>query len=369
LLIVNKPNVYLKTGSGRTVKTADPYRIPLPAGWSIIGNPFNYDIPLDSLSVSSGGLEIYTLVNGGWQPNISGLQAWEGYAIHVRQTDTLVIKAGKVGLSRANSPFDLVHADERNWLIQIKVKLNDTEDVFNFVGQKENASARYDQMDLHKAPAFGGDIRMEISHPDWEGQAQEVFTTDIRQVNTAGQFYDFNVLTATASGVGNLDFAGIEKLPKDYLVYLIDKAGGTSSNLRNNPEHHFAPASSGKKSFRLLVGKREFIAQHNDGVDALPTRYHLAPNFPNPFSANGTFGNPATTIQYSLPEQSLVQLEIFDLLGQKVRTLMHANQPADNYAVVWDGKDDAGVIVSSGVYFYRLHAGRFEQSRKLVLMR
>jgi hypothetical protein len=61
-------------------------------------------------------------------------------------------------------------------------------------------------------------------------------------------------------------------------------------------------------------------------------------------------------------------LEIFDLLGQKVRTLVNASQPADTYSVVWDGRSDAGIIVSAGVYLYRIAAGRFEQTRKMIVI-
>jgi hypothetical protein len=362
LLIVNKPSIYLKTGGGKTVKTAEPDSVPLPQGWSIIGNPFNYDIPRDSVSVTNGTLEIYTLANGSWSLNTTGLKAWEGYAVWVSEPSTLLIKAGKAGLGQGNNLFDIANSDEKNWLIQIKAKLNGTEDKFNFVGQSETAANHYDRMDLHKAPAFGGEVRLEISHSDWQEQAQETFTTDIRQVNPSGQFYDFDILTNTTDGVGTLSFAGIEKLSSDYLVYLVDKTGRASSNLRNNPEHHFAPISSGRKSFRLLVGTREFVMRNSEGVKVFPMQSQLAQNYPNPF-------NPTTTIQYSLPEASSVRLEIFDLLGRKVRTLVNANQPADNYAVLWDGKDDNGVNAPSGVYFYRLRAGRFEQSKKLILMK
>jgi len=102
---------------------------------------------------------------------------------------------------------------------------------------------------------------------------------------------------------------------------------------------------------------------------SVPAQYQLAQNYPNPFSplTRGSFDNPQTQIEYSLAERGEVRLEIFDVHGRKIRTLIQANQPASQYAVIWDGKDEAGVMVPSGIYFYRLQAGGFEQTRKLVV--
>jgi len=87
--------------------------------------------------------------------------------------------------------------------------------------------------------------------------------------------------------------------------------------------------------------------------------YYLAPNYPNPF-------NPSTTIRYHLPRASRVKLQVYNPLGQVVRTLVEAQQPAGRYTVQWDGRDDSGRQLPAGVYFYRLKAGQFEQVRKCV---
>ncbi len=76
-----------------------------------------------------------------------------------------------------------------------------------------------------------------------------------------------------------------------------------------------------------------------------------------------------TRIEYSLPEQSHVTLEVFNILGQRVKTLVGAVQPAGRYSVVWDAKDEQGKEVSSGIYFYRLEAGEFSESKKMVILK
>lgn len=90
--------------------------------------------------------------------------------------------------------------------------------------------------------------------------------------------------------------------------------------------------------------------------------FHLGQNYPNPF-------NPTTAISYQLSAISQVKLAIYNLLGQKVRTLVNARQPAGNYDVKWDGRDENGMEVSGGIYFYRLSAGSFQKTRKMVLLR
>lgn len=93
-----------------------------------------------------------------------------------------------------------------------------------------------------------------------------------------------------------------------------------------------------------------------------PSTFSLSPNHPNPF-------NPATTINYSLKEQAPVTLKIYNTLGQEVRTLVNADEPAGMKFVLWDGRDNAGHSVSSGIYIYRLQAGKFIQSRKMLMLK
>ena len=87
----------------------------------------------------------------------------------------------------------------------------------------------------------------------------------------------------------------------------------------------------------------------------------LHSNTPNPF-------NPATRIQYDLPKTSSVTVEIFNVLGKHVRTLFNGRQPAGRYSIVWDGRDENGAVVASGVFIYQLRAGSFMQSRKMLFL-
>lgn len=96
--------------------------------------------------------------------------------------------------------------------------------------------------------------------------------------------------------------------------------------------------------------------------NAIPEEFILGSNYPNPF-------NPSTTLQYGLKENTHVVLTIYNMLGQEVRTLVNEVQTAGYKAVQWDGKNNAGTQVPSGIYIYKLQAGSFVSSKKMLLVK
>ena len=94
----------------------------------------------------------------------------------------------------------------------------------------------------------------------------------------------------------------------------------------------------------------------------LPEGWRLEQNHPNPF-------NPSTQITYHLPHRSVVTLKIFDLSGREVITLMDQEQIAGTHETFWDGRDQNGYAATSGVYFYRIRASDFDQTKKMILVR
>ncbi len=94
----------------------------------------------------------------------------------------------------------------------------------------------------------------------------------------------------------------------------------------------------------------------------VPSKFSLEQNYPNPF-------NPVTTIRFSLPEAANVSLKIYNSRGNVVRTLVSDNMRAGYHNILWHGNNDASVKVSSGMYFYRITAGSFVQTRKMILMK
>lgn len=110
-----------------------------------------------------------------------------------------------------------------------------------------------------------------------------------------------------------------------------------------------------------LNGYGKISVSTEDGTN-LPEKFELDQNFPNPF-------NPITEIEFSIPNDSDVNIVIFDVMGNEVKTLVNEFKPVGQYKVIWDGNYDTGQSVSAGIYFYKLQAGDFIQTRKIVLLK
>lgn len=138
------------------------------------------------------------------------------------------------------------------------------------------------------------------------------------------------------------------------------------------PLYYMVESQAAQAASRALqdLGEITGIGDQPGGAGASPRRFELSQNFPNPF-------NPSTHIRYELPTASQVKLTVFNLLGQQVKSVVNQRQEAGSHSALWDGRDDAGQPVASGVYLYRLHATtvvagdtqEFDVVKKLVLVR
>jgi flagellar hook assembly protein FlgD len=95
---------------------------------------------------------------------------------------------------------------------------------------------------------------------------------------------------------------------------------------------------------------------------SIPITYVLHQNYPNPF-------NPITTLSYDLPEDAMVNITIYDMMGRQTRTLINNQQAAGYKSIQWNATNDAGQPVSAGLYFYTIQAGDYSQTRKMVLLK
>ncbi len=115
----------------------------------------------------------------------------------------------------------------------------------------------------------------------------------------------------------------------------------------------FYPASSVSVTVVVVAGKSKPL---------LPEAFALSQNYPNPF-------NPETVIKYALPEDCQVELTVYNILGQKVKTLVDEHQSAGYRMVHWNGWDDEGNETPSGLYFYKIQTPKYSETKKMILLR
>jgi hypothetical protein len=165
-----------------------------------------------------------------------------------------------------------------------------------------------------------------------------------------------------------------ELLPQATFHSVAGKVSGTLAEADNEfmvlekgqaVELHFAPGrrpGGGQDAVFVVAAKGYYIPAPAVSSVTLPTDFALHPSYPNPFNAQAR-------IDFALPAESEVRIEIFNVLGQRVTVLTSGARDAGVHSIVWDGTNDAGTPVASGVYFVQMKAGEFEQRRKMTLLK
>jgi hypothetical protein len=126
---------------------------------------------------------------------------------------------------------------------------------------------------------------------------------------------------------------------------------------------HVYSRFTGTVYFDDLTVEKLITTTVDEGTDKnIPKTYELANNYPNPF-------NPSTTIKYALPRPGKVALVVYNLLGQKVRTLVNKEHPSGRFEVIWDGSDNYGNVVGTGLYFYRLETNEMAFVKKMLFVK
>ncbi len=170
-------------------------------------------------------------------------------------------------------------------------------------------------------------------------------------------------VNALAINSNNIIFAGTWNFGIFYSINYGNNWTNINNGLSNVQIHSLAINSSniifagshGDGVFQLKFFETDITFEIDSGI--MPGRYALTQNYPNPF-------NPSTKINFSLPRVSCVNLSVYNLLGQKVETLIKKEMVAGNYNVTWDGID-----VASGIYFYRLESNGFVETKKMLLLK
>jgi hypothetical protein len=157
----------------------------------------------------------------------------------------------------------------------------------------------------------------------------------------------------------------IHKIPFDTLLVMVYSTDLTPIPEGNNPVLTFSNGNDIKLSDLIVsdrLGKKVNARFGNPGETLVPEVFALKQNYPNPF-------NSTTVIKYNLPKTTGVTIKFYNLLGQLVHTYQADNMAPGYYSYLWNGKNDLGQMVSSGIYFYQLQADGFMDVKKMVLLK
>lgn len=246
-------------------------------------------------------------------------------------------------------------------------------------------------LNLSRTQAGSAPLNMHRLESDWgegtsdafgnEGSGTTATTNDATWIHTffdtetwdspGGDFFADASASLIVSGIGQYTIGSTDDMVRDVQAWLDNPAsnfgwilvGNETGNQTTKRFDSKENSSAGNRP--LLTVTYNMATSVDDGGPELPESITLAQNYPNPF-------NPETVIRYTIARglgQAPVRLEVYNLLGQKINTLVQQAQPAGSYTVTWNGRSERGNPVPSGVYIYRLTAGNTVESRKMTLLR
>jgi len=339
------------------------YRITLRPGWNMIGNPFAYPVQWNQV-LNTASIQNPVVFNVRWKEydldpydyTPTTLEPWRGYFVYNRTPNLIVIQVPPFStIPKTSRPTTLAN-DEFVLQIQAKAMASKLRSSRVCVGLLNAAEDGLDNEDYFEAPPIGDCLQMSIV------DGKNLYAGNFKKISSAGAAWDFSLSTTGEKEKVEINLDGPATLPKGFKVFLLDRDRECTIPIQNGKADIDIEGIGKARQLRMIVGTEEYARQESQNIPLVPYKFALKQNYPNPF-------NPETHIVYSLSQKSLVKLTIYNTLGQKVRTLFQGEQGAGAYPTTWNGTDDRGLIVNSGVYVCRLEAGQFAISKKMILIR
>ncbi len=361
---------YWRKGSGSdtvVIEQSELLRTPVKvslankvSGWNQIASPYPYPVIWRG---KSSVLWKWNPESGDFEESDSILEPWAGYWIQSDATDSVTIDTVPYFADKKLAKRRKVWFNNQNeWVLRAVLTTDEGTDAENSFGFMPQAKDGYDRLDRLEPPRLSGSGSLYFPRSGWKrGMAK--YASDIRRKWDALNMFELGVSGTSRSGTGKIHFEGLDRsIPLHLFVTTGD------SFVEVDPEKGFTVLMNGTDSYRTLVVVDDVAA-----LQRLPLRFSMGKAYPNPFC-------PSTRLQYVLPYRWTkdgkmitgdyeVAIELFDIKGRKIRTLVHRKMRPGSYQVYWDGKSSSGRIVASGHYYCRLTAAPFKKVRKMTLVR
>ena len=373
--LITKGSKNITFGSATIFPTTEVYKVKVGPGYSMVGNPFPYSISWSQTKRDSAIENTVWKFNGKtWFVDSTNiLEPFSGFFVkNTSTTDSMLIYFSPSEIDTASAIKSLAkqsrHIAENEWNIHIRAASGKSMDISNIAGVSKNASAEWDVLDASEPPPSPTDyLIVEFKRKEWKKNPGS-YAFDIRPIPEEGEYWDYTVTSATKGASVALDLSMFGNMPSEYKMYLVDYGTERVIPLTEESKYKYDMKRTEQvRSFRIVVGTEEYVGNNTGGIPIVPVEFALHQNYPNPF-------NPQTRIKYGVGHSGELSLVIYNVLGQKIRTLVNEAQAIGVHEVVWDGNNDAGLSVATGVYFYRINVTSggeqiFRQSKKMVLMK
>jgi hypothetical protein len=270
---------------------------------------------------------------------------FRGYAVFAEFASTLFIPNFEAGQSLGKMPV----LDEGEWQVKLMVSRDQTHDIYNFAGVRLNAQNSLDRLDYPEPPKIGNFVELYFLQQD------NKLTGDFRSPGNDGYIFDFVV---HSNGPGESQIEAITmNLPEEFSWEIISPETGI------NYHQDVILTNTRQQEFQLVIGTRNFVENSVSGYTNIPETYQLAQNYPNPF-------NPETKIRFEVPHSSQISIDIFDIMGRKIKSLIKQNYyNSGYYEIKWDGTNDRGENAASGLYLLYLRSANYKKAIKMILQR
>jgi photosystem II stability/assembly factor-like uncharacterized protein len=360
--LITKEKKKVTFGSTPLSGVADDFNLTVGPGFTMIGNPFPYTVSWRNSAIPDSVEKIlWSYNNGLYDTTKTTMEPFKGYWVFNRGKTAKNVRISSVPVSTSVLPktgAESQHLLPDEWKVQLSLGSAKGSDAVNYIGVTRRALDGWDDDDFVKPPsAPTNSARLSLQNHG------EHLAADFRSVNPDGHVWNLIVTGAAAGEQLNISARSMGELPAAFGLYIIDVKEERVFDLGSSGAYTFTMQKREMdRSFRLVAGTPQFLERNTGGIPVVPLEYSLLQNFPNPF-------NPETVIQYSLSNSGRVRLEIFNVLGQLVRTLVHQHQAIGAYSVTWDGKDNNGILLSSGIYYYQIQANTYRSVKKMTFIK
>ena len=335
-----------------TAIALEPFIIDLDDGWNLIGSPFSFPVQFQKDSAVTNPI---TYTDQGWSDSQNELLPWNGYAIYSANAAKLTLMPFSDNDYSVNK---ITLIDE--WLLNIKVKSQNYINYSTEIGRRKFAKESYDVFDT---PAFPDlDSKLSLSS-DLNGSKSFDYMRDIRDIDELNGVW--NLKLDAHKDEKNIFLSGILKggFSEEFSIAIIDipERKVIFDFLDNGIQ--VIKNSTVAYDLKIVAGQSDYVERMTEEILAnIPSVFSLSQNYPNPF-------NPITKMNYNLPMRSKVNISIYNVLGQEIKTLVNEVQEYGYHSILWNGKDNFGRDMASGVYFTRMVSKGFTQTKKMLLVK